>query len=115
MWIDKLFGGVLEIETPIGPRFLNLNFLERVRLLWTFRHFLSLPQQVLRSSELRLIDRLAGENRFISQSAIAEHDLPVIGRVERQRVPIAADGVPIGAQRVEGPRLTDQGGLERVA
>jgi len=115
MWIDKLFGGVLEVETPIGPRFLNLSFFERVRLLWTFRHFLSLPQQVLRPSELRLVDRLANENRFISQSAIAEHDLPVIGRVERQRAPITSEGLSIDGQSVEAVRLADQDGLERVA
>ncbi|MFZ1917841.1 MAG: hypothetical protein WAU58_09730 [Terriglobales bacterium] len=114
MWIEKLFGGVLELETPIGPRFLDLNFLERVRLMWTFRHFLSLPQQVLRPSELRLIDRLTNENRFVAKSAIAEHDLPVIGRVERQHLPIASDALLIDGQRVETPRLAAEDGLERA-
>jgi len=114
MWIDKLFGGVLELETPIGPRFLDLNFFERVRLLWTFRNFLSLSQQVLRPSELRLIDRLTNENRFVSKSAIAEHDLPVIGRVERPHPPFGADGL-LSEQRVGTPRLAAQDGLERVA
>jgi hypothetical protein len=115
MWIDKLFRGVLEVETAIGPRFLDLNFLERVRLLWTFRHFLSLPQQVLRPSELRLIDRLANANRFVSKSAIAEHDLPVIGRVERQRVPVGSDGLLASGQRIAPSRVAAEDGLERVA
>ncbi len=83
--------------------------------MWTFRNFLSLPQQVLRPSELRLIERLTNANRFVSKSAIAEYDLPVIGRVERPHVPIAADGVLIDGQRVETPSLTAQDGLERVA
>ncbi len=115
MWIDKLFGGVLEIETAIGPRFLDLNFLERVRLLWTFRHFLSLPQQVLRPSELRLIDRLANENRFVSRSASAAQDRPIIGRVERPRVPLASDGLQASGQRIAPSRLAAEDGLERVA
>jgi hypothetical protein len=115
MWMEKLIGGVLELETPIGPRFLDLKFLERVRLLWTFRHFLSLPQQVLRSSELRLIERLTNENRFVAKSAIAEHDRPVIGRVERQHAPSGSDGLLIGGQRVETPSLATQDGLERAA
>lgn len=115
MWIEKLFGGVLELETPIGPRFLDLNFLERVRLLWTFRNFLSLPQQVLRPSELRLIDRLANENRFVSRSAIAAHDRPVIGRVERQHAPFGPSGLLLGEQRVDTPRLAAEDGLERAA
>jgi hypothetical protein len=115
MSIDKLFGGVLELETPIGPRFLDLNFLERVRLMWTFRNFLSLPQQVLRPSELRLIDRLVNENRFVSKSAIDAHDLPVIGRVERQHAPIASGELLTSGQRVETPRLAAEDGLERAA
>ncbi len=115
MWIDKLLGGVLELETPIGPRFLDLNFLERVCLLWTFRHFGSLPQQVLRSSELRLIERLTNENRFLSKSAIGANDRPVIGRVERQHVPFGSNGLLTGEQRVETPRLAAEDGLERAA
>jgi hypothetical protein len=115
MWIDKLFGGVLELETAIGPRFLDLNFLERVRLLWTFRNFLSLPQQVLRPNELRLIDRLTNENRFVSRSTIAAHDRPVIGRVERLHHRFEPSGLLTGEQRVETPRLSAEDRLERAA
>jgi hypothetical protein len=79
MWIEKLSRGVLELETAIGPRFLNPSLVQRVRLMWTFRNFSSLPHQVLRSSELRLIDRLSNANRFVSR-AIEER--PVIGKVE---------------------------------
>jgi len=115
MWINKLFGGVLELETPIGPRFLDLNFFERVRLLWTFRNFLSLPQQVLQPSELRLIERLTNENRFVSKSAIAEHDIPIIGRVERQHAPFASDGLLASGKRIAPSRVAADDGLERVA
>jgi hypothetical protein len=82
MWIDKLARGVLALDTPIGPRYLQPGFLERALLLWTFRNFDSLPQLVLHASERRLIDRLANENRFVSLSARGDYELPVIGTVE---------------------------------
>jgi hypothetical protein len=82
MWIDKLARGVLALDTPIGPRYLQPGFLERALLLWTFRNFDSLPQLVLHASERRLIDRLANENRFVSLSALAEYERPIIGTVE---------------------------------
>lgn len=84
MWIQKLAHGILEIDTPIGPRFLQPNFFQRAVLMWTFRNFFSLPQQVLRSSERRLIDRLWNENRFLSMSVVGAADRPVIGKIERR-------------------------------
>ncbi len=108
MWIEKLSRGVLELETPIGPRFLNLSLAQRARLMWTFRNFSSLPHQVLRSSELRLIDRLSTANGFVSR---AFEEMPVIGKVEGRvegRVegkaewpaPIAAEAAPVRKRSV---------------
>jgi hypothetical protein len=93
MWIEKLARGILELDTPIGPRYLQPSFFERALLMWTFRNFSSLPHQVLRSSERRLIDRLCGENRFVSFSAIGA-DWPIIGRIER-RPPQVAEALPM--------------------
>jgi hypothetical protein len=81
MWIDKLAHGVLALDTPIGPRYLQPGFVQRALLLWTFRNFDSLPQQVLHTSERRLIDRLANENKFVSLAA-EYYERPIIGRVE---------------------------------
>jgi len=94
MWIEKLSDGVLELDTSIGPRFVQPNLVERAYLIWTFRNFFSLPQQVLRPWERRLIDRLCSENRFLSRSAVGAQDRPVIGRVEL-RAPAKAEVVPI--------------------
>jgi hypothetical protein len=94
MWIEKLSDGVLELDTSIGPRYVQPNLVERAYLIWTFRNFFSLPQQVLRPWERRLIDRLWSENRFVSLSAVGAQDKPVIGRVER-RAPAKAEVVPI--------------------
>ena len=85
MWIDKLADGVLAVETPLGQRYIYPNFLERARLLWIFRNFNSLPQQVLSDGEQRLIDRLCREHEFISLATLGGRELPVIGRVERRQ------------------------------
>jgi hypothetical protein len=84
MWIEKLTGGVLELETPIGPRYLQPSFVERAFLLWTFRNFCSLPQSVLRPWERRLVERLWSDNKFVSLSAPGMLDCPVIGKLERR-------------------------------
>lgn len=93
MWTEKLTDGVLAVDTPIGPRYVRPNVLQRAYLIWTFRNFFSLPQQVLRPWERRLIDRLWSENRFVSLSAAGAPDRTVIGRVER-RAPFAAEVLP---------------------
>ncbi|MBZ5548111.1 MAG: hypothetical protein LAO22_09170 [Acidobacteriia bacterium] len=87
MWIDKLADGVLEVDTPIGPRYVQPNFKQRAYLMWIFRHFPSLPQQVLRPRERQLIDRLWGENKFVSMPVMGAPNRPVIGRIERRVSP----------------------------
>ena len=94
MWIEKLTDGVLELDTPIGSRYVQPNLLERAYLIWTFRNFFSLPQVVLRPWERRLIGRLWDKNKFVSLSTMSTLDRPVIGRVE-QRTEIKAEVVPI--------------------
>ena len=94
MWIEKLTDGVLEIDTPTGPRYIRPNLAQRAYLLWTFRNFFSLPQQVLRPWQIRLIDRLWRENRFVSFSPVGAPDQPVIGSIER-RAPLQAKVVTI--------------------
>jgi hypothetical protein len=102
MWIDKLLDGVLELETPIGPRYLQPNLTQRAYLIWTFRNFFSLPQQVLRPRERRLIDDLTSENRFVSLRVMGSPEKPVIGRVER-RAPAQAEVVSIRSSSIRKP------------
>jgi hypothetical protein len=87
MWIEKLSDGVLEVDTPIGPRYVQPSFMQRAYLIWTFRNFFSLPQQVLRPWQRELIDRLWSENRFVTLSTVGGPDRPVIGRIERRTAP----------------------------
>jgi len=85
MWIEKLSDGVVQVQTPIGPRYLMPSFLQRVYFLWMFRHFPILPHAVLSTGQQRLIDRLCSEQRFVSMAyADGMDDAPVIGTVERR-------------------------------
>jgi hypothetical protein len=93
MWMEKLADGVLQVDTPIGPRFVRLNFKQRVYLLWMFRHFPSLPQQVLSAREQRMVDRLCDENGFASMPGVGTPEAPVIGRIEK-RLPVSG-GLPM--------------------
>jgi len=85
MWIEKLADGLVQVQTPIGPRYLMPSFLQRVYFLWMFRHFPILPHAVLRKGQQRMIDRLCSEQRFVSMAyADGIEDAPVIGTVERR-------------------------------
>jgi hypothetical protein len=89
MWIEKLAVGVLRVLTPIGPRYVQLSFWQRVYLLWVFRHFQSLPPKVLTQRQQRMVERLCAEDQFVSWSHV--EDVPVVGTIE-QRPPVEAEG-----------------------
>jgi hypothetical protein len=94
MWIDKLADGVVQVQTPIGPRYLMPSFLQRAYFLWMFRHFPILPHAVLSSGQQRLVDRLCSEQRFVSMAyADGMEDAPVIGTVERRQA-IGPESLP---------------------
>jgi hypothetical protein len=94
MLIEKLADGVLQVETPIGARFIRPNFLERVYLLWIFRNFDSLPQQVLGERQQRLIDRLCSEQEFVPMALVGGFDKPILGRIEK-RLPVQPEVLPM--------------------
>jgi hypothetical protein len=68
MLIEKLADGVVQVQTPIGPRYVMPSFLQRVYLLWTFRNFPILPHAVLNRRQQRMIDRMCREQRFASMA-----------------------------------------------
>jgi hypothetical protein len=94
MWIEKLSDGVVQVQTPIGPRYLMPSFLQRIYFLWMFRNFPILPHAVLNAGQQRLIDRMCSEQRFVSMAyADGMDDAPVIGTVER-RPSLKPDALP---------------------
>jgi hypothetical protein len=106
MLIEKLAAGVVQVQTPIGPRYVMPSFLQRVYLLWMFRNFPILPHAVLSGRQQRMIDRMCSEQRFASMAyANGMDEAPVIGTVEH-RPPIAADQLP-----PRRPAVSDAGGL----
>ncbi|MGA2345248.1 MAG: hypothetical protein ABSF93_04535 [Candidatus Sulfotelmatobacter sp.] len=107
MLIDKLAAGVVQVQTPIGPRYVMPSFLERVYLLWMFRNFPILPHAVLNGRQQRLIDRMCSQQRFASMAyADGMDEAPVIGTVEH-RPPIGA-GEQLPPRR---PVASDASGL----
>jgi hypothetical protein len=95
MLIEKLAAGVVQVQTPIGPRYVMPSFLQRVYLLWMFRNFPILPHAVLSRRQQRMIDRMCSEQSFASIAYTdALEEAPVIGTVEH-RPPIAAESWPL--------------------
>lgn len=90
---DKLASGVVQISTPLGPRFLRLSFWQRVYFLWLFRHFPQLPQQVLAAWQRRIVDDLCARQLFVTFPH-GYADAPVIGIVERRPPQLVAEPAP---------------------
>ena len=105
MWMEKLAAGVVRVVTPIGPRFIELSFWQRCYFLWIFRNFDTLPQQVLKPRERRIIDQLCVEKRFVSLSHLS--DAPVIGTLER--IPAAH------VEDMPGERIAEAGAIPLAA
>jgi len=79
MWIEKLARGVLCILTPLGPRYIEPSFSERLHLIWIFRHFHTLPPQVLNPRQQQFMDALCKKDRFVGTAFV---DLPILGTLE---------------------------------
>jgi hypothetical protein len=88
MWTEKLSYGVLRVLTPLGPRYLNPSFLQRLYLLWIFRNFETLPVKVLSQRQQRRIDSMCARYGFVSVLERGVTDTPLLGTLE-QRPPAA--------------------------
>ena len=89
MLIERLAAGVVQVKTPIGPRYVKPSFLQRVYLIWMFRNFPILPHAVLSRHQQELIDRMCSEQRFASIAFVeGMEEAPIIGTVEH-RPPVA--------------------------
>jgi hypothetical protein len=94
MWIEKLADGVVRVQTPIGPRYVMPSILQRLYLLWVFRHFDILPHAVLSRRQQCMIDQMCSQQRFASMAYAGGMDeAPVIGTIEH-RPPLGPDSLP---------------------
>jgi len=93
MWMEKLWGGVLRILTPLGPRYLQPTFLQRIYLLWIFRNFQTLPVKVLTPFQLRFIESMGQTQGFAQTSLHGFEDTPILGTLE-QRPQLDGSKVP---------------------
>ncbi|HEV3510421.1 MAG TPA: hypothetical protein VGS05_01880 [Candidatus Sulfotelmatobacter sp.] len=110
MLLEKLAAGVVQVQTPIGPRYVIPSFLQRVYLLWMFRNFPILPHAVLNGRQQRMIDRMCSEQRFASMAyANGFDESPVIGTIEH-RPPMASETLP-----PRRPATSDSGSLAAEA
>jgi hypothetical protein len=82
MWMEKIRRGVLQITTSSGPRYVEPSFSERVQLLWTFRNFNVLSEQVLNRHERQLLSQLCAEERMQRVRSIEYAPACIIGTFE---------------------------------
>ena len=81
---EKLFHGVLAVETDWGVRYVYTSLLQRIRLLWTFRNFDVLPEAVLNRHERALIHSLCRSGKYlVNWNGHGDLSVYCIGRVER--------------------------------
>jgi hypothetical protein len=88
MWMEKLSHGVLRVLTPLGPRYLNPSFAQRLYLLWIFRNFETLPVKVLSLRQQQRIDAMCLRHGFVPVLERGLMDTPLLGTLE-QRPPVA--------------------------
>ena len=110
MWLEKLASGVLRVTTPLGPRYIELSFWQRVYLIWVFRNFKVLPMQVLGRQQQRVIEDLCAGQRFVSLPVHGWEDSLIIGTVERRprvEVETLPDKRPVASASEAVPFVTD--------
>jgi len=91
MWLEKLTQGVLRVLTPLGPRYVNPSFWQRVYLMWLFRNFHTLPVKVLSPWQQRRVESMCVQHGFVAPDF---DDLAILGTLE-QRPPLELKTSPV--------------------
>jgi|ERR1051326_1333489 hypothetical protein len=82
MWMEKLRRGVLQVSTDSGLRYVEPSLTERLQLIWTFRNFTVLSEEVMTAHERHLMAHLCAVER-LKQTRGLEQSPCIIGTVER--------------------------------
>ena len=86
MWIEKIRHGVLQVSSDTGTRYVAPRLFDRIRLVWTFRNFTVLPEEVLSAHEQHVVDELCQHSKRESRTTmyLSDHQNQiVIGVVEK--------------------------------
>jgi hypothetical protein len=100
MLIEKIRRGVLQVTSETGTHYVEPSLLEKLLLLWTFRNFRVLPEEVLTDHERQFIGQLCERSRM-QKTELGDHADPdrVIGTVDR--VPPAPRKILRKSQQIE--------------
>ena len=82
MWIEKIRRGVLQVEADGGLRLVEPSFGQRLQLLWTFRNFKVLSEDVLNQHERQLMGQLCQKSWPVRRGADTAISGPIIGILE---------------------------------
>lgn len=104
MLLDKLESGIVALETECGPVYVQPSGWERLYLLWTFRHFNSLPLKTLNSRQRKLVERLP--RCSVRNPRIGLDRMQVIGTVEGAKAPSFSVSLPSETALHDGPPET---------
>jgi hypothetical protein len=85
MWIQKIRRGVLQVETDAGLRYVEPSFGQRLQLLWTFRNFSILSEDVLNQHERQLMGELCKKSLPVRNGVDIAMPGPIIGILELNR------------------------------
>ena len=83
MWMEKLRRGVLQVSTESGLRYVEPSLTERVQLIWTFRNFNVLSEEVMTAHERHLMAHLCAVERLKRTRGMDQSPFCVIGTIER--------------------------------
>lgn len=105
MFRAKLSRGFLEIFTEDGVHYVKPSLLERLQLIWMFRHFSVLSQQVLSARQQQLVCGLCSQERLVRCLELNERESKaLIGKLETTTV--LPSSFP--EERRQSPRSTAQ-------
>jgi hypothetical protein len=99
MWMEKLRRGVLQVSTDSGLRYVEPSLTERLQLIWTFRNFNFLSEEVMTAHERQLMAHLCAAARLKQVRGIEQPPACVIGTVERLAPPAAKPPSRVSAIR----------------
>ena len=86
MFMEKIRHGVLQVSSDTGTRYVSPRLIDRIRLVWTFRNFTVLPEEVLSAHEQQVVDQLCRHSKRESRTTmyLSDHQNQiVIGVVEK--------------------------------